>query len=47
MAEKKGYKDISKYKKLKSGDKVYISKMNKAIALFEIGLEPVEKGMNI
>ena len=47
MAEKKGYKDISKYKKLKPGDKVYIQKMNKAIALFEIGLEPVEKGMNI
>ena len=23
MAEKKGYKDISKYKKLKPGDKVY------------------------
>ena len=47
MAEKKGYKDISKYKKLKPGDKVYIQKMNKAIALFEIGLESVEKGMNI
>ncbi len=47
MAEKKGYKDISKYKKLKPGDKVYIQKMNKSIALFEIGLEPVEKGMNI
>ena len=47
MAEKKGYKDISKYKKLKPGDKVYIQKMNKAIALFEIGLEPIEKGMNI
>ena len=47
MAEKKGYKDILKYKKLKPGDKVYIQKMNKAIALFEIGLEPIEKGMNI
>lgn len=46
-AEKKGYKDISKFKKLKTGDKVYITKMNKAIALFEIGLEPMEKGLNI
>ena len=46
-AEKKGYKDISHYKKLKAGDKVYINKMNKAVALFEIGLEPIEKGMNI
>jgi len=46
-AEKKGYKEISKYKKLKPGDKVYITKMHKAIALFEIGLEPIEKGLNI
>jgi len=46
-AEKKGYKDLSKYKKLKPGDKVYITKMHKAIALFEIGLEPIEKGLNI
>ena len=47
MAQKNGYKDISKFKKLKPGDKVYITKMNKAVALYEIGLEPVEKGMNI
>ena len=46
-AEKKGYKDISKFKKLKPGDKVYITKMNKAIALFHIGLEPIDKGLNI
>ena len=46
IAEKKGFKDISKYKKLKSGDKVYVTKMHKAIALFEIGLEPIEKGLN-
>ena len=46
-AEKKGYKNITKCKKLKSGDKVYITKMNKAIALFNIGTEPIEKGMNI
>lgn len=47
IAERNGFKDISKCKKLKSGDKVYISKMNKAIALFEIGLEPIENGLNI
>ena len=47
LAEAKGYKDITKCKKLKAGNKVYITKMNKAIALFNIGTEPVEKGMNI
>ena len=47
MATKNGYKDISKFKKLSPGDKVYITKMNKAVALFEIGFEPIEKGMNI
>lgn len=47
LAEKKGYKDIESYKSLKTGDKVYITKMDKAIALFQIGSEPLEKGMNI
>lgn len=47
LAQTKGYKDISEYKKLSKGDKVYITKMNKAIALFEIGSEKIEKGMNI
>ncbi len=47
IAKKNGFKDISKFKKLKAGDKVYIQKMNKAVALFEIGFGPLEKGMNI
>lgn len=47
LAEKKGYKDISEFKTLKAGDKVYITKMNKAIALFQIGEEKIENGMNI
>ncbi|MCQ2241357.1 MAG: aminopeptidase [Treponema sp.] len=47
LAEEKGYKDINKVEKLKAGDKVYISKWNKSIALFHIGSEPIEKGMNI
>ena len=34
IAIKKGYKDISNFSKLKTGDKVYVTKMNKAIALF-------------
>ncbi|MBP5519956.1 MAG: aminopeptidase [Treponema sp.] len=47
MAEKNGYKNITKFKKLSAGDKVYITKMNKSIALFEIGSESLENGMNI
>lgn len=46
-AEKKGYKNIESCNKLKAGDKVYITKMNKAIALFEIGKDKIENGMNI
>jgi len=46
MAEKQGYKDISQYKTLKTGDKVYISKMNKAIGLFQIGTNALEEGIN-
>ena len=47
LAEEKGYKDINKVEKLKAGDRVYISKWNKSVALFHIGSEPIEKGMNI
>ena len=46
MAEKKGFKNISDCKNLKKGDKVYISKMGKAIALFQIGSEALEEGIN-
>ncbi len=47
LAKAKGYKDISEFDSLKKGDKVYITKMNKAVALFEIGSGSLEKGMNI
>ena len=47
MARKAGYKDISKFKRLKAGDKVFITKMNKSVALFEIGSDLMENGMNI
>ena len=50
-AEKCGFKDlaviIEKNKKLKAGDKVYLSNRGKGLALFVIGKEPLEKGMNI
>lgn len=46
-AKAKGYKSIDECEKLKTGDKVYITKMNKAVALFEIGKDKIENGMNI
>lgn len=46
-AEKLGYKNIESVDKIKSGDKVYVQKMNKAIALFNIGSDTLEKGINI
>ena len=50
-AKEKGYisleEAIANNKKLKQGDKVYAVCMNKTIALFNIGKEPLEKGMNI
>ena len=46
-AEACGFKNITECKKLKAGDKVYVQKMNKAIALFVIGSGNIEDGMNI
>ena len=46
-AKKCGFKDVNDCSSLKAGDKVFVQKMNKAIALFVVGTEPVEKGMNI
>lgn len=47
LAEKAGYKDINKVKKIKAGDKVYVNKMGKAIMLFNFGTNDIEEGMNI
>lgn len=51
MAEKAGYQDLHEIVKkggtLKSGDKVYAVNMKKAVALFQIGTEPMEQGMAI
>ncbi|MBQ6261324.1 MAG: aminopeptidase [Firmicutes bacterium] len=47
LAEKEGYKDLCKVKSLKPGDRVYVNTMGKAVQLFIIGSEPLEKGLNI
>lgn len=51
QAKEHGYEDlkevISSGRALKAGDKVYAAGMGKTVALFHIGEEPMEKGMNI
>ncbi|MBO4213879.1 MAG: aminopeptidase [Lachnospiraceae bacterium] len=51
MAEADGFKNldaiIKKGTKLKAGDKVYANNMGKTLALFVIGKESMENGMNI
>lgn len=46
-AEKYGYKNLDTVEKIKAGDKVYIQKMNKSIALFKIGTEDLKNGLVI
>jgi aspartyl aminopeptidase len=51
QAEKAGYKNLDTIIKengsLKAGDKVYANNMDKTLAMFVIGNEPMEKGMKI
>ena len=51
MAEKAGYRDLKAVMaagdKLKAGDKIYAVNMDKMLALFRIGEEPLSAGMNI
>ncbi len=51
LAKAEGYVDlkdaIAKNVALKAGDKVYVNHMGKAVALFLIGEEPLEKGMKL
>lgn len=51
MAEKAGYRDLNHCMEegivLKPGDKVYAVNMKKTVALFQIGQQPMEKGMAI
>ena len=50
-AEENGFLSLEELmknpKQLKSGDKVYAINMNKAIVLFVVGKQPLEKGINI
>lgn len=50
-AEAKGYRNletvIANGEKLKAGDCVYVNNMGKAIMLFKLGKQPLEKGINI
>ena len=46
-AQENGYKDINSVQSLKAGDKVYVTKFGKAIALFDLGSDSLEYGMNI
>ncbi|BCJ93491.1 putative M18 family aminopeptidase 1 [Anaerocolumna cellulosilytica] len=51
LAREQGYTDLKDAIKaktpLKAGDKVYINNMEKAVALFILGKEPLEKGLKI
>lgn len=51
MAEAEGYKNLKDVmkngEKLSAGDKVYMDYNERAIALFNLGTEPLENGMNI
>ena len=51
LAQAAGYQDLEELIKnntpLKAGDKVYRTWMEKTIALFQIGEEPLEDGLNI
>ena len=51
LAQEKGYRDLNDViaagETLKAGDKVYVNCMGKALQLYHIGHEPLEKGLNI
>lgn len=51
MAEEKGYRELYSVleagKKPAPGDKLYVMQMNKSVALFQLGKQPVSAGMNI
>ena len=47
IASENGYSSIETFDSLKPGDKVFVQKMNKAVAFFEIGSEKIENGFNI
>ncbi len=47
LAKEQGYKDLSTVETVKAGDKVYVPWMDKSIALFNVGEEALENGMNV
>ncbi len=51
LAEEKGYRDLKKLitdgETAKAGDKLYYNNMDKALVLYLVGEEPLEKGMKI
>ncbi|MBQ9486435.1 MAG: aminopeptidase, partial [Selenomonadaceae bacterium] len=46
-AEKAGYKEFKEGATLRAGDKIYCAFMKKSVALFQIGSEPIERGLKI
>lgn len=47
LAKAKGYSELCEKTELKPGDKVYFINRDKSIALFHIGSDDIENGMNI
>ena len=47
QAKAEGYKDLMSVKKVKAGDKLYVTNKGKAVVLFLVGNEPLAKGMKL
>ncbi len=47
IAEARGYKEITSYSSLKTGDKIYCTNRNKGVALAVIGERSLTEGMNV
>ena len=47
LAREHGYKSLDEFQSIKAGDKIFSVCMNKSIVLFNIGTEPIERGMKI
>ena len=47
LAKEHGYKDIKEINSINFGDKIYFNNKNKSIALFVVGKDTIENGLNI
>ena len=47
LAEENGFKPLSSFNKLSTGDKVYVTNKCKNVACFVIGKQPIEKGLRV